>query len=53
MDIAETLDDQVRRADPDRALTDAERAAMRCLQELPVAQREVIVLKVWHQCTFE
>jgi RNA polymerase sigma-70 factor (ECF subfamily) len=31
----------------------AERAAMRCLAELPVEQREVIVLKVWHRCTFE
>lgn len=31
----------------------AERAAMRCLAELPVAQREVIVLKLWHECTFE
>lgn len=31
----------------------AERAAMRCLAELPVAQREVIVLKLWHDCTFE
>jgi RNA polymerase sigma-70 factor, ECF subfamily len=31
----------------------AERAAMRCLVELPVEQREVIVLKVWHGCTFE
>jgi RNA polymerase sigma-70 factor (ECF subfamily) len=30
----------------------AERAAMRCLAELPVAQREVIVLKLWHDCTF-
>jgi len=30
-----------------------ERAAMRCLAELPVAQREVIVLKLWHDCTFE
>jgi RNA polymerase sigma-70 factor (ECF subfamily) len=30
-----------------------ERAAMRCLAELPVDQREVIVLKVWHDCTFE
>lgn len=28
-------------------------AAMRCLAELPVDQREVIVLKVWHGCTFE
>jgi RNA polymerase sigma-70 factor, ECF subfamily len=31
----------------------AEQAAMRCLAELPVEQREVIVLKVWHGCTFE
>ena len=31
----------------------AERAAMRCLAELPVPQREVIVLKLWHDCTFE
>jgi RNA polymerase sigma-70 factor, ECF subfamily len=31
----------------------AERAAMRCLAELPVAQREVIVLKIWHGYTFE
>lgn len=31
----------------------AERAAMRCLAELPVAQREVIVLKIWQACTFE
>lgn len=30
-----------------------ERVAMRCLAELPVSQREVIVLKVWHQHTFE
>lgn len=33
--------------------TEAERAAMKCLEELPVEQREVIVLKIWHQCTFE
>lgn len=33
--------------------TPTERAAMRCLAELPVAQREVIVLKLWHECTFE
>ena len=33
--------------------TPAERAAMRCLAELPMAQREAIVLKVWHGCTFE
>ncbi len=30
-----------------------ERVAMRCLAELPVEQREVIVLKIWHGCTFE
>lgn len=30
-----------------------ERAAMRCLATLPVAQREVIVLKLWHDHTFE
>lgn len=30
-----------------------ERAAMRCLGELPVPQREVIVLKLWHEYTFE
>ena len=31
----------------------AERAAMRRLAELPVEQREVIVLKIWNRCTFE
>lgn len=31
----------------------AERAAMRCLAGLPVPQREAIVLKLWHDCTFE
>ena len=30
-----------------------ELAAMRCLAELPPAQREVIVLKIWNRCTFE
>src|SRR5688572_33467889 len=30
-----------------------EKAAMRCLGELPPEQREVIVLKVWNQLTFE
>jgi RNA polymerase sigma-70 factor (ECF subfamily) len=30
-----------------------ERAAMRCLQTLPAEQREVIVLKIWHEYTFE
>ncbi|HZI33606.1 MAG TPA: sigma-70 family RNA polymerase sigma factor [Candidatus Binatia bacterium] len=33
--------------------TPAERAAMICLAELPVEQREVIVLKIWHGCTFD
>jgi RNA polymerase sigma-70 factor (ECF subfamily) len=32
--------------------TPRERAAMRCLAGLPVEQREVIVLKVWHERTF-
>ena len=31
----------------------AERAAMRSLAGLPLEQREVIVLKIWHQCTFD
>jgi len=30
-----------------------ERAAMRCLAGLPPEQREVIVLKLWHDYTFE
>ena len=30
-----------------------ERAAMRCLATLPAEQREVIVLKIWQQMTFE
>ncbi|TAL03033.1 MAG: sigma-70 family RNA polymerase sigma factor [Verrucomicrobia bacterium] len=33
--------------------TPVERAAMRCLAELPTMQREVIVLKFWHELTFE
>ncbi len=33
--------------------TQQERAAMRCLQKLPPVQREVIVLKIWHEHTFE
>ena len=33
--------------------TPAERAAMSCLAELPLDQREAIVLKIWHGCTFE
>jgi RNA polymerase sigma-70 factor (ECF subfamily) len=35
------------------AETHEERAAMGCLGELPVLQREVIVLKIWHEYTFE
>jgi RNA polymerase sigma-70 factor (ECF subfamily) len=31
----------------------AERAAMQCLAKLPREQREVIVLKIWHEYTFE
>ena len=31
----------------------AERAAMRCLAKLPADQREVIVLKLWNNLTFE
>jgi RNA polymerase sigma-70 factor (ECF subfamily) len=31
----------------------AERAAMECLATLPMEQREVIVLKIWHRCTFD
>jgi RNA polymerase sigma-70 factor (ECF subfamily) len=31
----------------------AEHAAMDCLAGLPMEQREVIVLKIWHRCTFE
>jgi RNA polymerase sigma-70 factor (ECF subfamily) len=30
-----------------------ERLAMRCLADLPREQREVIVLKIWHEHTFE
>ena len=33
--------------------TAAERAAMRCLAKLPPLQREVVVLKIWHDYTFE
>jgi RNA polymerase sigma-70 factor, ECF subfamily len=33
--------------------TPEERAAMRCLSELPQEQREAIVLKFWHNYTFE
>jgi RNA polymerase sigma-70 factor (ECF subfamily) len=33
--------------------TATEHAAMRCLADLPVDQREVIVLKIWHEYTFD
>jgi RNA polymerase sigma-70 factor (ECF subfamily) len=33
--------------------SEAERAAMDCLAQLPVEQREAIVLKIWHRFTFE
>lgn len=33
--------------------TETERKAVFCLRELPPEQREVIVLKIWHQYTFE
>ena len=33
--------------------TEAERAAVRCLEQLPPPQREVIVLKLWQEFTFE
>jgi RNA polymerase sigma-70 factor, ECF subfamily len=33
--------------------SEAERAAMDCLTKLPAEQREVIVLKIWSQQTFE
>jgi RNA polymerase sigma-70 factor, ECF subfamily len=33
--------------------TPQELVAMRCLSRLPVEQREVIVLKIWHEYTFE
>ncbi len=33
--------------------TPLERAALRCLMSLPREQREVIVLKIWNQLTFE
>ena len=26
---------------------------MHCLAKLPIEQREVIVLKIWHRCTFD
>ena len=37
--------------DPDES--PEERAAIRCLERLPKDQREVILLKIWHEYTFE
>jgi RNA polymerase sigma-70 factor (ECF subfamily) len=39
--------------EPSPAESPKERAAMRCLATLPADQREVIVLKIWHDYTFE
>ena len=39
--------------EPAPAESPAEREAVRGLAELPLEQREVIVLKFWHRCTFE
>lgn len=33
--------------------SEAEAEAVRCLADLPAEQREVIVLKIWHEMTFE
>lgn len=33
--------------------TPQERVAMKCLAELPTEQREAIVLKIWHEHTFD
>jgi RNA polymerase sigma-70 factor (ECF subfamily) len=39
--------------EPEPAESPSERAVMRALGNLPVPQREVIVLKIWHQLTFD
>lgn len=39
--------------EPSAAENPAEAEAMRCLAELPMEQREVIVLKIWQRMTFE
>ena len=39
--------------EPAEDQTEEERAAVRCLENLPPDQREVIVLKIWHDYTFE
>ncbi len=39
--------------EPSSSETGAERAAMAALAELPRAQRETIILKIWHEYTYE
>jgi len=39
--------------DRDEEESPEERAAMKCLETLPKDQREVILLKIWHEYTFE
>ncbi len=39
--------------EPSPGQTEAEAAAMRALADLPADQREAIVLKIWHEYTFE
>ena len=45
--------ESVRWFDRAESETPFEHAATRCLAELPGEQREVIVLKIWHEYTFE
>ena len=39
--------------EPTEENTAGEESAVRCLRELPLDQREVMVLKIWHRHTFE
>jgi RNA polymerase sigma-70 factor (ECF subfamily) len=39
--------------EPAEAKNDLEEAAQRALSRLPVEQREVIVLKIWHEMTYD
>lgn len=50
--IAREMESQ-RWFEPSEEQSPAEIAAMRCLEKLPTEQREVIVLKIWHDLTFE
>lgn len=45
--------ESVRWFEPASAQTDLELAAQRALGRLPADQREVIVLKIWHEMTFD